>query len=111
MIKICYQYKPIIYASIAHELLDRNHIWFRSEARLKIDDLNLARLIQQYPINTSGLLNHLHSCINKPLLDPLRNYVFKVQIVLEYDETMIESYVLMLIYLIKSERKIKWNMH
>jgi hypothetical protein len=61
MIKICYQHKPIIYASIAHELLDHSHIIYGSdqEAQLKIDDLNLARLIQQ-SINTSGLLNHLH---------------------------------------------------
>jgi hypothetical protein len=52
MIKICYQHKPIIYASIAHELLDRksyNMVPIR-RAQLKIDDLNLARLIQQYPI-------------------------------------------------------------
>jgi hypothetical protein len=33
MIKICYQYKPIIYASI-HELLDRNHIIYGSDQEL-----------------------------------------------------------------------------
>ncbi len=94
MIKICYHHQPIIYASIAHELLDMSHVIYGSDmdARLKIDHFNLARLIEQYPINTSGLLNHLQCWMNKPQRNALINYVFKIQIVLEYDLTMVESY-------------------
>lgn len=95
MIKICYCHKPMIYGAIAHKLLYQEKVTYESneDAYAKINHYNLTNLIRYYPINTKDLLNHLYDCSEKSMLHPLSDYEFKMQIILEYDETMIESYV------------------
>jgi hypothetical protein len=97
IIKISYFHKPQIFASIAHRLLYGDGPIYECDqiAYSKINQLNLTSLIEKYPIYTKDLLNHLNKWFqyspNHQII--LKDYNFKVQIVLEYDQTMIQSYM------------------
>lgn len=92
-IKTCYCHKPMIYGVIAHKLIYKKNVTYKSneDALANIDQYNLTNLIEIYPIYGKDLLNHLDSIHVNSILRPLNHYSFKAQIVLEYDETMVDS--------------------